>query len=820
MKKQVVNASGPWEFREFPETARRMSDLEEGRWPATTQPQSIFLSLAEAGILTLSDLYAQPQAFGWVSRQAWVYRTQFNLSQEHLAAGRAELVLDGLDTVTQIWLNEKLLGRTENMFISHRFDAGKWLRPGRNNLMIQFQPAEEYADKLARRYGKADDPSDSPSRAYLRKAQYQFGSAMGPALPGCGIIGPIRLELTPIADIQDIHLRTIDCNERFADIRAAVTVRPTEQYCDKNLRCVLQIKGDKAELPHTLDFAPRQDRLSTVLRIENPVLWQPIGYGRPYRYNVRAELYCGNDLLDTREIPFGIRTMRISYPRESESDGISLEVNHQTIETKGIHWIPLGLIRDGNEQTKKEKLLHHLAAANINLLRIWGGGYYEDGAFYDLCDRLGILVWQELMSVPPCFADKVWFTEQFQQEAEQVVRRLRNYACLVGWSDNHRTDNPLTGRSAKIKNADAIFQKTLPELLSELDPDRDYMLATPLPRHGKNKDFSADTIDRRDMWNSLEFTDNAVFPALPCTETLRMTCREEEIFPGSRQVENQNYLEGGLSRTARRTSDLFAPPQTIEEQIYQSQVAQARTVKKEIESIRIQKNSHGGLIPWTAGQFWPGMGFSMMDFAGRPNAMYYYAGRAFTPVLICLTGKKDPQTGKSLSYSDAAIVINDWSEPLTGNAVFELLDMKGRLLDAGKLPIAVGPYSKSTAIFLPHAFLKPTFPEKNILRLVVVTDNQLMCENLYLYVPDKYAAFKHMEIDLAIHPVNEKKILLSLKSRYFVKDLEIAHSRQAHLGDNFFDLLPGREYKVMADFAEPIPRLDTPFVLRSVCGMK
>jgi beta-mannosidase len=301
---------------------------------------------------------------------------------------------------------------------------------------------------------------------------------------------------------------------------------------------------------------------------------------------------------------------------------------------------------------------------------------------------------------------------------------------------------------------------------------------------------------------------------------LRMTCREEESFPGSRQVENQNYLEGGLSRTARHTSELFTPPQTIEEQIYQSQVAQARRVKKEIESIRIQKNSHGGLIPWTAGQFWPGMGFSMMDFAGRPNVMYFYAKRAFAPVLICLTGKNDPQTGKPPSYSDAAIVINDWSEPLTGNAVFELLDMKGRLLDAGKLPIAVGPYSKSTAILLPHAFLKPTFPEKTVLRLAVVTDNQLICENLYLYVPDKYAPFKPMEIDLIIHPVNEKRILLSLNSRYFVKDLEIAPFQQAHLGDNFFDLLPGREYKVMADFAEPIARLDTPFVLRSVCGMK
>jgi beta-mannosidase len=817
MKKQIVNVSGPWEFREFPETARRMSDLEEGRWLATTQEQSIFHSLAEAGILTLSDLYAQPQAFGWVSRQTWVYRTRFELPQGQAAANCTELVFDGLDTVTQIWLNEKLLGRTENMFIPHRFDVGQWIRPGRNELVIQFQPAEDYADKLARRYGRANESFHTPPWTYLRKAPYQFGSAMGPSLPGCGITGPIRLELTPLADIQDVHLRTVDCNEHFADIRAAVTIRQTERCRDKNLRCVLQIKGDRAEFSRTLDFGGQQNQLSTVLQIEHPTLWQPRGYGKPCRYSVRIELYGGDELLDTREIPFGIRTARISHPRGLHSDAISLEINHQVIEIKGAHWIPTCLPGSHNEQAKKEAILHSLAQANINLLRIWGEGYYEDNAFYDLCDRLGVLVWQDFITLPAGLAGNVWFNEQFRPEAEQVVRRIRNYACLVGWSGNSRTGaSSKTERTGK-KTTDEILYRTLPDLLSEWDSDRDYLPVLLQSEHQKTKESSAAAGDRQNATNSLTLTDHNIPPALPCLETLRMTCREEELFPGSRQVENQNYCDGGLSRTAQYTSELFASSRTIEEQIYQSQVAQARMIKKTIESFRV--HSHGGLAPWTAGQFWPGTGFSMVDFAGRPNALYFYAGRSFAPVVICLTGKKDPQADNLPSYPDAAVVINDRPDPLTGEVVFELLDMQGRPLDAGKLPIAVGPYSKSTAILLSHAFVKPTFPEKTILRLAAAADGRMMCENLYLYVPDKYAAFKPMEIDLAIHPRNEKRLLLNLKSRYFVRDLEIVPFQQAHLSDNFFDLLPGREYEVTADFPEPIARPDTPFILRSACGM-
>jgi beta-mannosidase len=812
---------GPWEFREFPETARRMSDLDEGHWLKTDQPQSIFLSLAQANILTPGDLYAQPGAFKWVGRQAWVFRTQFNLPDESLAAPRKELVFEGLDTVTQIWLNDKLMGRTDNMFMSHRFDVGAFLQRGENTLVIQFLPAQEHADKLMQRYGKAGGTADPSSCGYLRKTQYQFGSAMGPEMINCGIIKPVRLELTHIADIADIHLRTIDCNESIADIRAAITLRLTDPNCNKDLRCLLRIRGDGPVLSHTLDFKDHQNRLSTVLRIERPILWQPRGYGTPFRYHILAQLYCEDMLLDEKEMFFGIRTVRFVRPQDENSIPLALEVNQQSIQTHGVYWIPTGLWPQPDELENKKLLLHKLADANVNLLRAWGGGSYEDDSFYDLCDQLGILVWQELMFTPVQVSDRLWLVNEFRREMEQVLSRLRNHACLVGWCISRPDWHSTTRGSLKRKKHEhgGLLSKEITELLSEGDPDRDCISDFSASEAKEERIGRLHPNDWLDTQQNPSVGEENLLCALPGLPTLRMTCREEDIFPGSAHLESQIYCPAVFSSLLCRTETLFAPPKTIEEQIYQSQVAQGRWAKKRIESVRGETSLRQLTLPWTAGQFWPCAGFSMLDFSQKPNAMYYYAKRGFAPVLVCLTQQQASEQTSPSAVSPAAVIVNDRPESLMGRIVFELLDMKGQILDAGEFPVVIGPYSRNANIILPRAFLNPTFPQKNLLRLSVWDRQQPVCENIYLFVPDKYVLFKPMEIDLSIRPVSERKILLGLKSRYFVKDLELVPAQNADIDNNFFDLLPGRDYEIAVTFTEPLIRADAPWILRSVCTL-
>jgi beta-mannosidase len=820
MRKQTLILPGPWEFREFPETARRMSDLEEGHWLKTDQPQSIFLSLAQAKILTLDDIYAQPRSFKWVGRQAWVFRTRFIPPDEHLSADRKELVFEGLDTVTQIWLNDKLLGRTGNMFMSHRFDIGALLVQGENTLVIQFLPAQEHADKLMQRYGKTGDTAEQSSSRYLRKAQYHFGSVLGPDMINCGIIRPVRLELTRVADIADIHLRTIDCNESVADIRAAITLRQTDSNRNKDLRCVLRIRGEGPVLSHTLDFKNNQNRLAAVLRIERPILWQPRGYGIQFRYHILAQLYCQDNLLDEKELFFGIRTVRHVRPQDEAAISPALEVNQQSIQTHGVYWIPTGLLPGPDEMENKKRLLHKLADANINLLCVWGGGSYQEDGFYDLCDELGILVWQELMFTPAHLPDRLWIINEFRREMEQVICQLRNHACLVGWcsgrTDGHSTKDP--HKRKKHEHGD-LLDKEITELLNEGDPDRDCITAFSV---GQTKEGQLGRFHPDDWLNTPHnppVSGENPLCALPGIETLRMTCRNEEIFPGSAQLESQIYCPAAYSSLRCQTEALFAPPGTIEDLIYQSQAAQGRWAKKRIESLRAENTPRQLTMPWTAGQFWPCAGFSMLDFAQKPNALYYYAKRGFAPVLVCLTEQQATAQISPSSFSPSAMIINDRPDPLMGRIVFELLDMKGQVLDAGEFPVVIGPYSRNANILLPRAFLNPTFPQKNLLRLAVWDHQQQVCENIYLFVPDKYVLFKPMEIDLSICPLNEQTIRLELKSRYFVKDLQLVPPQNAELENNFFDLLPGRNYEMTVTFSEPLIRPDAPWTLRSVCTL-
>ncbi len=485
MAAHKLDLDGPWEFREFPETARRMRDLDDGPWTAARVPGSIFIHLMEAGCYRRFDLEANPEDFGWVSQCAWVYRRTFTPTPEQIGADAAELVFEGLDTITQIWLNEKLIGKTENMFIPHRLPVTGLLREGVNTLVVKFLPALAHAERLMQRYGRLSDLHyGDPRRSYIRKAQYQFGSAMGPSLPGCGIFRPVRLETYTAARLDDLHIRTIDCNAQVSDVRAAVCIRRADNASHRDLSVRLCISGGGLSLEQTLPLAGGDTQNATVMRIERPILWQPAGYGVPHLYSLTAVLLDADGaVLDQKKTEFGIRSIRIQRGDTRQGQAFRFEVNDTPVYIKGANWTPLSLFAGEQSPQAYERLLGQLKKAHINMLRVWGGGLYEDDIFYRLCDRLGILVWQDFAFVSAYYPDRPWFAELVQTEAEAVVKRLRNYACLAVWCGNSRIDHlHQTGRLGGGRKfyGRGIYHKLLPELLAEFDQDREYIPTTPL----------------------------------------------------------------------------------------------------------------------------------------------------------------------------------------------------------------------------------------------------------------------------------------------------------------------------------------------------
>ena len=715
MEKRTFDLSGPWEFREYPESARRMRDLDDGQWMPANAPSSIFACLIEAGCFTRFDLDANPEDFAWVSERDWIFRKRFDLDAEFCGFESLQLVFEGLDTIAQIWLNEKLVGKTENMFIPHRFDVGRRLRPGSNTLMVKLLSATAHAERMMQRYGKLSDHHyGDPRRSYIRKAQYQFGSVLGPSLPGCGIFRPARLEACSTAHIEDVHIRTIDCNEHYADVRVAICIKRTSEQNEVPLSVRFAISGGGLAFEQTLTFSPGQTQHITVIRIDRPIFWWPVGLGVPHLYRLTTELQKQNgQLLDRRENDFGIRTIHLNHSKDQQGHTFRFEVNDKPIYIKGANWMPLSMLPGTHTPKDYEHLLRQLKHAHFNMLRVWGGGYYEDPAFYQLCDKLGILVWQDFPFASAYYPDRQWFMNIVEAETQTIVRRLRNHACLALWCGNSRIDHlHESGRLGEGRKfyGRAIYHELLPGLLSELDPDRDYLPTTPFSDSTvKDKNTPTDgTCHHWDVWNAFAPSGDYLFresqmprflcefglQSLPGIDCIKRYCPSTRLYSGSAAIEKHDYQADGDGRIARYCAELFRPPQHLAEQIEQTQLAQARAVKLCVEHLRTNNHINNGLLLWTANDCAPTTGFSAIDFCGRPKALYYYARRFFAPVLVTLDMDKDAWLH---AYHKGAgiIIVNDSPSPLTATVHCRCMDFHGRTQDNLEYPIAVGPFSKS-----------------------------------------------------------------------------------------------------------------------------
>jgi beta-mannosidase len=821
MEKDVLVLDGMWEFKEFPETARRMRDLDSGGWMPAAVPGSIYTSLADAGVFDLAELHANPEDFAWVCEKSWIFRRQFDAGPSLAGKEQIRLTFEGLDTVSQVWLNDKLIGKTENMFIPHSFDISGQIRPTGNILLVKLRPALPYAEQLMQRYGTLSEHHfGDMRRSYLRKAQYQFGSVMGPALPGCGIFRPVRIVGFGTARIDHLHVRTVECNQHYADIRVAAALKRTA-VTRNALRGRLRLTGGGLDITQEVSFSPQEDGYATLIRIDRPILWWPKGYGVQHLYHLTADLFEEDRLLDTADTDFGIRTIRLDRSPDEYGTRFQFVVNELPIQIKGANWMPLSVFPGTAAQQDYSAMLRQAAAAHLNMLRVWGGGYYENADFYRLCDTLGILVWQDFMFASAYYPDRRWFTTMVKEETQAVIERLRNHACLALWCGNSRVDSLHedgrlgTGRKFYGK---AIYHNLIPSLLNELDPDREYIPTTPfsdIEGTGHHAPSSGTTHNWK-VWNHYaDPTDYEAPPeqtprfvaefglqSLPDRQTLSAFSTKGDIGPGTYALEKHNYQPGGQQRIARYAADDFTPSPCLDEFIRQSQLTQARAVKRYVEHLRSHGTINSGSLIWTFNDAAPSINFSMVDAKGFPKALYYYAKRFFAPVLVTLT------PGRKAAGHHIA-VINDSPHRITATLDCRILDFRGDVMDQTRIPVALSALS-SNRYPAPKSFMRTLEPLRSLVHLCLYSDEKLLAENIYFFEPDKYLHAPVSDIDLEVTAKTENSWDILLHSRTAVRDIQLIPPALARLSDNFITLLPNRQTAVEVQFEGYAPAPCTP----------
>ncbi len=810
MAKRALDLTGEWQFKEFPILARRMRELESTGWHDCNVPGSIFNSLIQARLIDEAELYASPENFAYISEKPWVYRKIFDVPEEILQADRIELVFDGLDTLTNIWLNEKLIAKTSNMFIPHRFDVTKLLKAKANSLVVKFEPAEEHAKNLMNRYTKFKETDFlNPHRVYIRKAQYQFGWDFCPSLAGCGIWQPVGLEAFNKAKIDDIHIATVDCNKEYADIKIAVKL---DRISNEDLSCKINIDDDKQKIEQILDFGAGEDFHSTVIRVDNPKLWSPAGYGESHLYEMDAELLCGGQTIDSHRTSFGIRIVKLN--RSEKERKFQFEINGQSVYVRGANWVPPTLFAGSVTDSDYENLLTAAADTNINMLRVWGGGYYETERFYRLCDKLGIMVWQDFMFACGYYPDRQWFTKGIEAEAASIIKRLRNHPCLTIWCGNNEIDrmhykNEM-GKGKKFYGK-AIFHKLLPRLVSELDPVIPYIPTTPLGGKDSFKNNKTLTTHQWDIWTGHKpvreyrcrpegtpaFVTEFGLQSMPSFETIEKLCAPQAPRLGSFRFEKQNYQIDGNSRLYRYVTDLFGPVENTEKFTYYSQIAQARAAKTYVEHLRAG-DRNAGVLFWQFNDCWPAITWSAIDFYKEPKALYYYAKRFFAKVLV--TALLQSETTKLNQYQSLnpsnAIVINDTDQPITATLKCALTDLNGNIIDDITFPLTAAPFSTTVTMKLPRIFTHPKNPEKTALHLLMEKEGMKIAENLLLYLPDKFIDWPKITIEKHLTRINDNLWKIKLKSNAIAKDVQIKTAPYFRCSDNFIDLLPGGESEI------------------------
>lgn len=600
-----VILKGGWSLKERDAALDLRDDFAGAAgWLPATVPGTVHQDLLAAGRIPDPFVGLHEREVQWVGERDWLYRCAFELPPDLPGSDTAALCCDGLDTVATVWLNDREVLRGDNMFVPLRAVVTPLLRPGRNEIRILFESALRVGQGREAEHGRMAAWNGDPSRVYVRKAQYHWGWDWGPCLLTAGPWRPVRLE------IYRRRIAGLHCPGRVAPDLGGATI-PMSAELDLggaeatrgDLRLRLELRGPEGERVDEALLPVEGAAVRHTFAVERPRLWWPRGYGEQPLYRVAATLEEGGVALDRRELRVGLRHLRLAQEplAGAPGRGFVFVCNGVPVFCGGANWIPADSFLPRVTPERYRALVQQAADANMAMLRVWGGGVYEHDAFYDACDELGLLVWQDFMFACGTYPAYPAFQESVRAEAEAAVRRLRHHPCLALWCGNNedyqvaesiRAYDPAFqgGLAASPFPGRALYERLLPEVCARLDPDRPYWPGSP---YGGERTVNDPTVGDRHVWDvwhgsMAEYGQYARFAgrfvsefgmqALPDPATIEAFAPPEERYGQSRTLEHHNKAGGGARRLAVYLVDTVRMPADVPGYVYATQLVQAEAL--------------------------------------------------------------------------------------------------------------------------------------------------------------------------------------------------------------------------------------------------
>lgn len=779
----------------------------------------------------------------WVENEDWMYRTSFVVDEQQLSRDAAVLEMDGLDTYADVFLNGALILRSDNMFVGHKVQVKPVLRKGVNRLLVRFRsPVKEVLPQLQTNgfdYPASNDHSPWRTSVYTRKAPYSYGWDWGIRLATCGIWRPVRLVFSDVARIEDYYV----CQEAVTQVKADVDNRlEINNVTSSTVSALLKVDyhysdSDTKEIRKHIELRPGANTVSLPVSIENPHLWMPNGWGEPSLYKFTASLSVDGVEIAKQERNVGLRTVRVVMDDDEYGKSFYFVVNGKPMFAKGANFIPDDALLPNVTQERYKRIFEDVKAANMNMLRVWGGGIYEADEFYDEADRNGILIWQDFIFACSSYPHDPLFVGRVESEAEYNIKRLRGHASLAMWCGNNEIYEAMRywGWQRKYsaeafaemeRGYDVLFRGLLPQMVERLDGTRFYMHSSPYEANwGRPNSWKTGDSHNWGTWHGRKpfesfdtdvprFMSEYGFQAFPEMKTIR-TFAEEKDFELESPVMNAHQKADIGNALIRQTMRLYyRVPEKFEDLVYVGLVLQGQGIRHGIEAHRRNRPYCMGSLFWQLNDSWPVVSWSGIDYYGNWKALMYQSKRAFAPILINAIKEGDDL---------CVYLVSDELQDHDGVRLdVELMDFDGKV--HGKWTQSGMLAANSSVLFMkkPAGELQGKLSAANsLLHFTMKAKNgATLADDVFYFAYPKDQKLPEANIETSVRRRGDA-IEMTLKTDKLARDIFVEVPVQGvRFTDNFFDLLPGQRKKITITSPEGHSLNDFTFRLHQLGGVR
>ena len=800
---------------------------DDSLWLPATVPGTIHTDLINNNIIDDPFYRLNEHNVQWIDKKDWRYKTVLEINEEALNQQNIFLEFQGLDTYSSILLNDSCILKTDNMFRTYSLDIKDQLKIGKNILEVLFESPINKGIEKREKLGyyptiSGNDLSEigkvqgnQKVSVYSRKAGYHFGWDWGPRLVTSGIWKPITYQSWNNFKINDVYIQQ-DLQKDNVVLNATVEIGFDKDYIGNELFIEAIVSKDNHDFSRNkikIIANKNQNIYNIPVEIMNPKLWWPNGMGEQYLYDVSINIYDEHSK-DSKSLKTGIRT--IELVREPDSIGTSFyfKVNGHPVFMKGANYIPQDAFLARPSKQHYKHILSSAKKANMNMIRVWGGGVYESDYFYELCDEMGLLVWQDFMFACAMYPGNKHFLNNVKQEAIDNIKRIRNHTSLALWCGNNEVltawenwgwkELEAKNQSKEIadtifKAYDDVFHEILPETVSELAPATSYWPSSPGSDFGKTQKMESGNAHFWWVWwgkkpfdsynDSIpRFMAEFGFQSFPeLNSVAKYTLPNDYDMYSDVMKSHQRSSIGNETIEEYMVRD-YNKPNDFEQLLYVSQLLQAYGIKTGIEAHRRNRHRCMGSLYWQLNDCWPVASWSGIDYYGKWKALHYTVKDAFKNYMISCEEKND-----SLNI----YIVSDSLKSLDSKLIIRLIDFQGNeLFKWNKNLLVQANSSKSVFKISKNAILNISDLNNCLLTFELFDLNEnIMADNIKYLLPSKDLDLPAPNLDYSISE-SANSFIVKLKTDVLAKNIFLISDSKENFTNNFFDLLPNESIEI------------------------